>query len=868
MSRRIYRLLLRLYSRDHRERFGPEMEETFLQELAEARSRGWWAATSLWVRTVTHSMAMGMEDRLRWPRLGGLLQDLRFAVRVLVRNPGFSLVVAITMALGIGATTTIFSVVHGVLLQPLPYADADELMILGVTRSGDGAFPRGPVFPSVYADWEADASVFESMSAVSEWTLDLVGEGEPQRLNAAGVSASFLGLLGVELQLGQGFSEADDQPEAAPVLLLSDALWQTRWGGDPGILGERVTLSGVTYTVVGVLPRGFRYPEAFGLDRIDVLYPYRLNIPTQDLIYALGRLRPGVTAASAADALDAVGSPSAERGGFLADVIPLRSFIVGDVGMRLRLLLGAVGLLLLIASANVANLFLARATGRNEEMGLRTSLGAGRGRILGQLLVEALVLAAVGGALGVAVAAASIKALAALDPGSIPRMSEVAMNGTVLFVALGVTAATGVLFGLVPAAQLGSGRGGRISGTGARSSASPLGRRLRAALVSGQVALALVLLVGAGLLIRSFVQLQDVDPGFDPRDVAFTTIILDDRYAAPEEQSLFFSQVLDRVGQSVPGVTDAGVVTALPMSGDRWRAPIVVEGYVPPDGQGAAMDFAQVSEGYFQTLGTALLSGRTFAAGDAAGEGPTVLVVNESFARQYWGDQDPLGRRVKIGRDADGPGPELTVIGVVADVRQRAVAEAGGPQSYIFYRQMPSNQMRVVVKSGADPALVAPALRQAVWDVDPAIPVEVTLLEDQVSGTITGPRFYATLLTAFAGLALVLAAVGLYGTLSYVVGERRREMGIRVALGAGASSVRRLVVRQGAVMTAVGVIVGLAGAVLASRLLEGLLYATGPMDPAAFAWSVVALAGVSLLASYVPALRATRADPMVALREE
>ncbi|NNM33035.1 MAG: hypothetical protein HKO53_08210, partial [Gemmatimonadetes bacterium] len=371
MARWLYRQLLRCYSRDHRARFGAEMEETFLQDLAEARRRSTPASVGLWVRTAAHTVAMGAEDRLAWPRLGGLVQDLRFALRVLLRNPGFSLVVAVTMALGIGATTTIFSVIHGVLLQPLPYMDADELVILGVTRTAGGGFPRGPVTPDIFADWETDATVFESVSAVSEWTLDLVGEGDPQRLNAAGVSAAFLPLLGVEPQLGQGFDESDDQPEAAPVVLLSHALWQTRWGGDPGILGEGVALSGNTYTVVGVLPQGFRYPEAFGLGRVDVLYPYRLNIPTQDLIYALGRLRPGITVASATDALNAIESPAAERRGFQAEVIPLQSFIVGEVGPRLGLLLGAVVLLLLIACANVANLFLARATGRTDEVGLR-----------------------------------------------------------------------------------------------------------------------------------------------------------------------------------------------------------------------------------------------------------------------------------------------------------------------------------------------------------------------------------------------------------------------------------------------------------------------------------------------------------------
>ena len=376
------------------------------------------------------------------------------------------------------------------------------------------------------------------------------------------------------------------------------------------------------------------------------------------------------------------------------------------------------------------------------------------------------------------------------------------------------------------------------------------------------------LLIGSSLLIESFVRLQNVDPGFDPNDVAFASIILDDRYPSPAEQLVFFSSVLDRVEQTVPGVTSAGLVTALPMSGDRWRAPIAIEGYVPPEGTRLAMDFAQVSEDYFTAIGTRVVAGRVFTVQDRTSDGLNALVVNESFARLYWPDGNALGRRLKVGSSVDGPGPWLYVIGIVADVHQRGLAEPSEAESYLFYQQRPSDQMRIVVRSGADFSLVAEALKRAIWEVDPNIPVEVNTLADQVAGTITTPRFYTGLLATFAALALLLAAVGLYGTMSYVVGERQREMGIRLALGAAASSVTTLVVRQGLILTVLGAVVGMAGAVLGTRLLESFLFGVTATDASAFVVGVAVLTGVALVASYLPARRATLIDPVQTLRAE
>ena len=884
MSRGLYRLFLRCYPAAFRIRFGRDMEETFGQDLADAKNRGSLAVAGLWVRALVQAILLGVEERFTAtsvasgspPELfeesrsymSAFLQDVRFAVRTFTRNPSFTIVAVVTMALGIGASTAIFSVVNGVLLRPLPYPDSERLVVVAGALEGRQGFPTGPIFPEVFTDWQEGNIVFEQMAAVSEWTLDLVGEGDPRRLNAAGVSVDFLALLRVSPLLGRNFSLEEDLPDAGPVAIVSHRLWQTHWGGDPDILGRRITLSGKPYTVVGVLPSDFRYPEVLNFDAVDVLYPYQLNIPTQDLIYVFARLRDGVSPAEAQDALNGMGSASAERRGLRADVIPLASLTIGDVGPRLKLLLGAVGLLLLIASANVANLLLARATSRTREIALRSSLGAGRGRITRQLLTESLILFTAGGALGAAIAAGVIQALVAIDPGNLPRLTEVSLDATVLGFTLLVTLVTGVIFGAMPAAQLGGLGGSSLASGGTHASTTRIGKRIRSALVVSQVALALVLLIGASLLIESFVVLQNVDPGFDPTDVSFASIILDERYQTSEEQLIFFSSVLERAQQTVPGVVSAAVVTALPMSGDRWRAPIAIEGYTPPDGTRLGMDYAQVSEDYFSTIGTPIVSGRVFSAEDRGSDGLTSIVVNEAFAKQYWPDGNSLGQRLKIGRSADGPGPWVTVIGVVADVRQQELAESGEPQTYLFYQQRPSNQMRIVVRSDADFSLVSQSLQRAVWDVDPNIPVEVVALTDHVASTITAPRFYTGLLASFATLALILAAVGIYGTMSYVVGERQREMGIRLALGAAASSVTTLVVRQGLMLSAFGVALGIVGALAGTRLLESFLFGVTTSDPSAFVLGVVVLCGVALVASYVPARRATLVDPVQALRAE
>lgn len=861
------------------------MEETFAADLADAKRRGRVTVGALCLRALGQSILLGAEARaatiieaLKRPvdpsgrhpsNMNMLVQDLRFTLRTFLRNPSFTVLVVGTMALGIGASTTIFSVVNGVLLRPLPYPNSDRLMVLASTLEGNqGGFPDGPTFPAVFDEWRENNSVFERMAAVSEWTLDLVGQGDPRRLNAAGVSADFLAMLRVSPEIGRNFTEEEDQADAGPVVIVSHRLWQRHWGGDPEILGRRISLSGQPYTVVGVLPSDFRYPEVLNFDGVDVLYPYQLNVPTQDLIYAFGRLRDGVSQAEAQEALNALEGASIQRMRLRSKLIPLTSHTVGDIGPRLNLLLGAVGLLLLLASANVANLLLARATSRTREIALRSTLGAGRGRIARQLLTEGVILSVAGGLVGLGLAAGMVKGLVLIDAGDLPRLAEVSLDGTVLAFALLVTVATGVMFGAVPAVQLAGLGGISLAGNATHASSTRAGRRVRATLVGSQAGLALVLLIGASLLIESFVTLQAVDPGFDPDDVAFASIILDDRYPTPEEQLAFFSSVLDRAERTVPGVTSAAVVTALPMSGDRWRAPIVVEGYEPPEGVRVSMDYAQISEDYFQTIGTSIVAGRVFDVRDRTSGEPTGLVVNEAFVQRFWPEGNAVGRRLKIGTSSDAAAPWITVIGVVSDVHQRGLAESGEPESYLFYHQLPSDQMRLVVRSSADFSLVSTALQQAIWDVDRSIPVEVTALRQQVAGTIAAPRFYTGLLVSFATLALLLAAIGIYGMMSYVAGERKKEVGIRIALGGASSSVTALVVRQALLPTVLGGVVGLAVAGATVGFLESFLFGVTPADPTAFVSGVTILGGVAIVASYLPARRASLVDPVQALSAE
>ncbi len=803
------------------------------------------------------------------PDMSTFVQDLRFAWRTFVRNPSFTVVAVLTMALGIGASTTIFSVVNGVLLRPLPYPDPDRLVIAGATfEGGQGHTPNGPIFPRVFADWQRDNTVLDPMVAVSPWTLDLVGDGNPERLRAAGVSVGFLPLLGTTPLLGRNFVPEEDRPGVGRVAIVSHRMWRARWGSDPNILGQRIVLSDEPYTIVGVLPPDFRYPEALSSDGVDILYPYQLNIPTQDLIFALARLRDGVSFDQAREAMNALESPTAQRMRMRSKLIPLTSHTVGNVAPRLKLLFGAVAFLLLIASANMANLLLARATSRTHEIALRSALGAGGRRIARQLLTESLFLSLVGGAAGVGLAAVAIRALVVIDPGTLPRLTEVTIDGTVLGFTLLVTLATGVVFGLIPAVQLAGIRGTSLTGGVARTTTTRAGQRVRATLLVAQVALALMLVIGASLLIESFVRLQNVDPGFNPTDVSFASIILDNRYESRQEQLVFFSGVLDRVQQTVPGLVSAGLVTALPMSGDRWRTSIVVDGYTAPQGSRIAMDFAQVSEDYFATIGARVVAGRVFNEQDRASNDARSLVVNESFARQFWPDGKALGGRLKMGRSADGSRPWLTVIGIIRDMNQRGLAEASEPETYLYYHQFPSDQMRIVARSTAEFSLVSQAMRRAVWEIDPNIPVEVVALPDQVAGTITGPRFYTMLLVGFATLALFLAAVGIYGTMSYVVGERTRELGIRIALGAAAGSVTRLVVRQGMTLALAGVVLGIVGASVATRLLESFLFGVTTTDASAFVLGVLVLGGIAIVASYVPAHRATLVDPVETLRAE
>ncbi len=793
-----------------------------------------------------------------------LAQDIRYGARSFARNPTFTAAVILTLALGIGASTTVFSVVNGVLLRPLPYPHPDRLVMVGITIPGFGDMNAMP--PGVFEEWRLNDTALNPMVAFSWWTLDLTGDGQPDRVGAAGVSAGFFPLLGVTPILGRGFLPEEDEPNTARVAVLSHRLWRTRWGGAADILGQTVSLSGEPFTVIGVLPPDFHYPEALSGGNIDILYPYRQHIPTGDMIQVLGRLEDGVSIDEAQQTMNAMGGQTAARG-IGSSLTPLEARTLGNVAPTLKLLFGAVGFLLLIACANVANLLLARSTDRQREMALRTALGAGRGRIARQLFTESMMLALAGGAVGVLLTTGGVRALVAFTSGSIPRLAEVTMDTSVMTFVFVVAVVTGILFGLAPVVQLAADIQGGLRSGSTGTTTTKGGRRLRASFVVAQMALALMLLVGAGLLIQSFVRLSNVDPGFDSENVAFASIILPPGYESREQQQAFFSSVLERVESSVPGLEAAGLATNPPMSGDSWRSRIVVDGFMPPPDFPMTMDYSHVSADYFKAIGMELIAGRRFTERDRAGA-ESVIVVNESFARQFWPNGNAIGGRLKRGRSADSPGPWYTVIGVVNDVKQHGLAETGIPETYLSFRQVPSDQMSVVVRSTAGFAAVAGALQRAVWDVDPNIPTDVNSMEGRIAGTIAAPRFYTVLLSSFAAVALILASVGIYGTMAYTVGERTQEVGLRIALGAATTSVLKLVVRQGMTLAVIGAGVGVAGAMGTARLLESMLFGVEALDITAFLSAVALLLGIALLACYLPARRATRIDPMIALRAE
>ncbi len=809
-----------------------------------------------------------------------LLRDLRYAFATVRRHPAFSGLVVLMLALGIGASTAIFSVVDGVLLRPLPYKEASRLVYLGTTWGA----PDQPTFTSVpdFIDWKDRITTLERIAASQPTSLVLTGGGEPERVTAARISPDLLPLLGVSPALGRPFTSEEHVTDAEPVAILTHGFWQRRWGGDPAVIGTSFTGSRrqtASYRVVGILPAGFKGPVALGLQEADLLLPLELDAPAyagardSRSLRVIGRLKPGISMEVARQEIDSLSAamvaehPEVNKWKDVTlgiGIVSLREMTVGRAEKELLILLAASGVLLLIACANVANLLLARTTERGREIAVRSALGAGRRRIFGQLLTESVFFSLLGCVAGIWLAMLGVEAFATVGPRDFPRMAEVGVDLRALGFAIGLTVITGVLSGLAPAILSSKGSvsealkgraGGRVS-AGSRS-------RLRKILIVAETASALILLICAGLLVNSFLRLRGVDPGFDARNVLLMQVGLGPSYDSAERRAIFVRELIRRVG-AIPGVRSASSIADPPLGGVMWSAGVRVEGGDPGDAR--ISDTHMVSPGYFATMGIRLLRGRPFTWQDDAAH-PGAAIVNQTMARELWPGRDPLGKRIRLSGSPDAPW--YTVVGVADDIRQE-MASSPQRQFYIPYAQNAWWPWAyIVVRTESEATGMASSMRQALWSLDPAVPFEgVSPMTDRVSLSLTAPRFRTLLLSVFAGAALILAAGGLYGMLLHAVNQRTREVGIRMALGARPADVLAAVVREGMRLAGIGVLLGLAGALAVSRALASLLYDLNPADPATFGLVALTLGAVALLACLLPARRATRVDPMVALRAE
>jgi len=799
-----------------------------------------------------------------------LLHDGRFALRLLIKRPGFSAVAILTLALGIGATTAIFTVVHAILLSPLPFRDADRLVDVRIVGADN------EIFPLPDTDFIAWRDQNQTADAMAVWNIEaatLTGEGAAQRIGTAFVTDRFFDVLGARPILGRVFHEGDDKPAAPKTVVLSEGFWSRRFHRDPNVVGGTLALGGVAHTIVGVMPASFSFPR----DVVEVWQILTMNTPPRrGPFYTRGiaRLKPNATLDELRGNLRAVANSLKRQhpgpGDWKLDAIPLQESIVGRVRQVLYVLLGAVAFLLLIATVNVANLLLARAATREREMALRGALGAGRGRIVGQLVTESLVLAVVSGVLGLAIASFGTRALLALAPEGIPRLSEVSMNVPVFVFALTASALCGIAFGLVPALRASRTplvetlkEGGR-GGLGARH------RRVQQVLAVAEIALALVLSAGAGLMVRSLAELRRVNPGFNPDHLlAFQLSLPRMRYPDDAKVRQFYDQLVARI-DALPGVRSTGLSISLPPNLLQVTDNFMVEGQVLPPNQGAPVGpVVFVNAAFFQTLGVPVLRGRVFEERDREGA-PRVVIVNDALAKKYFAGVDPIGRRLKVGGPERPIGPDnpwTTVVGVVGDVKYSGLDAPPEPTYYIPFHQNTWRGLWVIVRASGEPQTLSNAIRGVVASLDKDIPTtRMRTMAELMTASVAPPRFRTTLVTLFAMLGVLLAAIGIYGVMAYAVTERTHELGVRIALGADRASVLRLVLGESMVLAAVGIAFGLAGGLAAARLIQSLLFGVTSTDAVTFAATSALLAVTALLASYVPARRAMRVDPMIALR--
>ena len=812
------------------------------------------------------------------PAIETFLQDTRYAFRMLRKNPGFTAVAVLTLALGIGANTAIFSVVYAVLLKPLPYTNPDQLFTAFQANTQQGIAETGCSFPN-FEEWRAQNHVFSELAGIVAHQLTLSGRDEPTVVNTSVVTPEFFALLDVKPLAGRIFSPRDGKQSAPPVVLVSEDLWRGRFGADPEVLGTSIDLDKRSFTVVGIIPAAFRTP--FFKTKQDVWIPlvqdplFSTFMPQRGvhLLPAIGRLKPGVSMVEAQAEMDAISGRlaeefPAENSGWRVRLVPLQKEIVGEVRTELLVLLGAVGLVLLIACANIANLLLTRATSRSKEIAIRTALGAGRGRIIRQLLSETAVLGLLGGGVGIALAYWGVKALSSLLPSSLPQMNPIRVDYFVLGFALLLSAIAGVVFGLVPAMFAANADIQNALREGARSGEGPNRRRARSFLAVAEISLAMVLLVTAGLLLRSFARLTSVSPGFDAQHLVKVDISLPQfQYSKPQQWAAFSEELLARI-QSDPGLQDSAVVVPRPIADRNANLPFDIVGN--PASSAATSrtaSYVSVSPNYFRVMGIPLLAGRFFNAHDIS-SAPRVTIISEVMARIYFPNQEAIGKRLMFGFPPDG-GAVREIVGIVGDVRDVGLRDDPSPMMYVPYAQAPFWGANLVVKSTLSTSSVAAAIRQEVHRIDKDLPVtDVAKMPDLIDASVAQPRFRMFLLGLFAAMALVLAATGIFGVISYSVSRRTNEIGIRVALGASRNTILSMVLRETLVLTFAGLAVGLPCALAASHLIGHMLFNISANDPATLAAVAFSLAAVAALAGYIPACRAMRVDPMVALRHE
>ncbi len=806
-----------------------------------------------------------------------MLQNLRYTLRRLRKSPGFTAVAVITLALGIGANTAIFSVVNAILLRPLPYKDDSRLVV--ILNQG-----RNPVAPANFTDWRSQSHAFSHMGAAEYWTPNLTATDNPEKLWALHVTTDIFPMLGIQPLLGRTFLPEEQETGKEHVVVLSYPLWQSHFGGNPEVIGRSVALSGESYTVVGVMPREFKFAP-FWATKAQLWAPLALGTRLTDRsgnsLRVFARLKPGVSLDQARAEMAAITSRlEREFPGTNQDVkiLSLREKVVGNIRPALLVLLGAVGFVLLIACANVSHMQLARAAARREEIALRSALGAGQWDMFRQFLTESLTLALMGGVAGLVLAIWGVRVLIALSPAAIPRVETVGVDGRVLLFAIAISLLTGLAFGMAPAWKATAVNLSDALKEGERGSSEGLHRnRLRGSLVASEFALAVVLLAGAGLMVRTFLALQHLDPGFNPHGVLSLVVgVAGTDEAVAGHTGNFYQQVLRKVG-AVPGIASVSGINHLPLAGDEWGLSFHIPGRPPePPGKELIATYRVVFPGYFRTMSIPVLRGRDVTEADNL-QAPGVVVINNYFARRYWPGEDAIGKRITFDDPAKNPS-WLTVVGVVKDTARSTWVSPPEEEVFLPYLQnrpylenpTPSfAYMTLVTRTTGEPEVLVPAIRAAIHSLDKNIPLSEIQTMDQVVAEATGEsRFYLILLAAFAATALVLAGVGIYGVMNYSVSRRTREIGIRVALGAQGRHVLKLVVFEGIVAALAGVMVGLAGALALSRLMAGLLYGTRPTDPATFAAVVLVLSTVALAASYIPARRATKVEPMVALRYE